>query len=675
MKNHIVFVAVFLWLVSAFAATAPAAWKFVATGDSRGDDHGVNTEILGEIANEIVAAGGVELVVVPGDLITSGGTNQFQTWRDTMAPVYNAGIEVYPIRGNHDDDNDAAWITKFGADIPDNGPSGAVNYTYYVEHNNALFIGFDNYIGSYGRIPDSWLTDLLDNNTKPHIFTFAHQPAFKVDHSDCLDDNPTERNAFVADFLEAGGRVYFCGHDHFLDILRADDGDGDPDDDFIQYLVGTAGAPLRDTEPYNGSNSPYTPINIVHSKSYGYTIVEINGNTVTMTYMKRISANNYQSFHVMSYSVGYDIDFNGQTTIELEKHEACQIQVDVYSTIDQTLNWTITGQSGYSWITNLTPSAGTSTGQDDKTTVTIDIDAAGLAPGDYTCELLLEADNGDTNIIPVALTVYDRADIEEFACLAQYWMDDCGDVDECFAFDWYVDGTIDTLDLQQLALSWLGECIHISHWKFDEQTGTFAEDSIGYHDGTLTSFPTDNSQWVEGKVGNALSFDGIDDYVDVGNDSSLDMTNGFTVSAWVKTDGFGPTQIILAKDHPGQRAYVLYFHYSNTAVNFQVFDTDITYTVLVGNSSLSADQWYHVVGTYEYVSDESSVLKVYVNGVLDNSTSTAVGPVQSTSSNVNIGRRSYPGHESPFDGSIDEVRIYDEALSQDEILWLYTNNQ
>lgn len=155
MKNHIVFVAVFLWLVSAFAATAPAAWKFVATGDSRGDDHGVNTEILGEIANEIVAAGGVELVVVPGDLITSGGTNQFQTWRDTMAPVYNAGIEVYPIRGNHDDDNDAAWITKFGADIPDNGPSGAVNYTYYVEHNNALFIGFDNYIGSYGRIPVS----------------------------------------------------------------------------------------------------------------------------------------------------------------------------------------------------------------------------------------------------------------------------------------------------------------------------------------------------------------------------------------------------------------------------------------------------------------------------------------------------------------------------------------
>jgi hypothetical protein len=68
-------------------------------------------------------------------------------------------------------------------------------------------------------------------------------------------------------------------------------------------------------------------------------------------------------------------------------------------------------------------------------------------------------------------------------------------------------------------------------------------------------------------------------------------------------------------------------------------------------------------------------MKVYVNGVLDNSTSTAVGPIQSTSSNVNIGRRSYPGAESPFNGLIDEVRIYNKALSQDEILWLYTNNQ
>ena len=98
--------ALFILLVSAFAATAPAAaWKFAVICDSRGDDrpedeNRVNVLILGEIANAIAAEVGVELVIVPGDIIDSGGTSQFQTWRNTMAPVYNAGIEVYPVRGN-----------------------------------------------------------------------------------------------------------------------------------------------------------------------------------------------------------------------------------------------------------------------------------------------------------------------------------------------------------------------------------------------------------------------------------------------------------------------------------------------------------------------------------------------------------------------------------------------
>ncbi len=661
VKSHIVFVAVFLLLVSAFAAGASAAaWKFAVICDSRGDDNEVNTAILGEIANAIVAEGGVELVIFPGDLITNGGVSQFQTWRDTMAPVYNAGIAVYPVRGNHDDDNDLAWINKFGADIPDNGPSGAVNYTYYVEHNNALFIGFDHYIGSYGRIPDSWLTDLLDNNTRPHIFTFGHQPAFKVDHSDCLDDDPSERNAFVADFLGAGGRVYFCGHDHFLDILRADDGDGDPDDDFIQYLVGTAGAPLRNTEPYNGSNSPYTPINIEHDKSYGYTIVEIDGNTVTMFYMRRTSADIYPLFHVMSYNVGSDIGFSGQTTIELEKHEAGQIQVDVYSQIDQTLNWTITGQGGCSWITNLAPSAGASTGPDDKTTVTIDIDVAGLAPGDYTCELLLEADNGDITIIPVALTVYDRVDLEEGALLAQYWMADCGDVDDCIAADWCVDGTIDTLDLRQLALSWLGEeAIHIhvpiSYWQFDEQSGSSAADSVGENHGTLTNFPIDDSQWVDGKVDGALNFDGLDDYVEIAGYKGVMGSTPRTCAAWVKTSttdvvvimGWGPVG-------PGARWIIALDSLGHLR-------TEVGGGAIVGSTKITDGVWHHlaVVSDGGYVAD----IALYVDGNPESPNSVTDKAIN-TQPGADVIISSFG---TPFEGLIDDVRIYDLALNSQEI--------
>ena len=56
------------------------------------------------------------------------------------------------------------------------------------------------------------------------------------------------------------------------------------------------------------------------------------------------------------------------------------------------------------------------------------------------------------------IQVFNQVDLKEFVLLAQYWkMNDCGDSNDCAAADWYVDSKIDILDLQQLALSWLGE--------------------------------------------------------------------------------------------------------------------------------------------------------------------------------------------------------------------------
>ncbi len=298
MKRQIFLLTVFLLSFNAFAAP----WKFAVFCDSRGSTNGVNDLILGEIADAVVAEG-VDLVIVPGDMVNSGGSSQYQQWRSTMAPVYNAGIPVYPVRGNHETfSGTSGWVENFGADIPDNGPIGAVNYTYSVEHKNALFIGIDHYIGNYGKIPDDWMSTLLAANTKLHIFVYAHEPAFKVYHADCLDAAASERDDFVERTLEAGGKVYFCGHDHLLDILRADDGDGDTTDDFIQYLIGTAGAPLYNAGSYDGYNGSYTPVNVEYEKAYGYTIVEIDSSDVTLTWYKRAGTGSFSSFHAMSYT-------------------------------------------------------------------------------------------------------------------------------------------------------------------------------------------------------------------------------------------------------------------------------------------------------------------------------------------------------------------------------------
>jgi hypothetical protein len=96
----------------------------------------------------------------------------------------------------------------------------------------------------------------------------------------------------------------------------------------------------------------------------------------------------------------------------------------------------------------------------------------------------------------------------------------------CDGSDW-----IDMSNLGTLADGLVG------HWKLDESGNiSTAADSAGSNDGTLTGFPADPSaNWVAGKVGNALDFDGTDDWVNAGNDASLELGTGDqTIALWVK---------------------------------------------------------------------------------------------------------------------------------------------
>ncbi len=267
-------------------AGGDGAWKFIITGDSRsgGESNGVNVAILGEIAAEIVSHN-AEFVLLPGDLV-SGYVGQdaleieLLTWRDTMQPVYEAGIGVYPVRGNHDLGKPAgrsAWGNVFSGEysLPQNGPAGEVGLTYSVSHKNVFVLGLDQYV-NWLRVNQSWVGGQLAANEKPHVFAFGHVPAFKVHHTSCLDNYAAERDAFWGSLKDAGCRVYACGHDHFYDHAVVDDGDGDGDNDIHQYVVGTAGAPLRDwSPPYDGSNSGMRVEQRLNRKRYGYLLVEV----------------------------------------------------------------------------------------------------------------------------------------------------------------------------------------------------------------------------------------------------------------------------------------------------------------------------------------------------------------------------------------------------------------
>jgi hypothetical protein len=128
----------------------------------------------------------------------------------------------------------------------------------------------------------------LQVNTKPHVFVFGHEPAFQVLHPDCLDDHPAQRDAFWRSLKAAGARTYFCGHDHFYNHARVDDGDGDPNNDVHQLVAATAGAPRYPwTPPYPGDNGSFNVSLVYHAEHYGYIVVEVNDLDVTLTWMER----------------------------------------------------------------------------------------------------------------------------------------------------------------------------------------------------------------------------------------------------------------------------------------------------------------------------------------------------------------------------------------------------
>lgn len=294
-------------------AVPSAAWRFAVLGDT----HVPAGTLLGEMVSAMVADG-VDLVLFPGDLTESGaGINatqlqaQLNVWKGLVAPLTQAGIGIYPVRGNHEADvanGTGSWTGAFAGAVPANGPSGETGLTYAFLHRNALFVGLDPYV-SLHRINQPWLVQQLATaGTRPHIFVFGHEPAFKVFHSDGLDDHPAERDAFWASLAAAGARAYFCGHDHFFDAARIDDGDGQTGNDIHQIVTGTGGGDLFENHAYNGANGGYTPIGLAHLMVNGYLLVEVSGATdrdldVALTFKQRTtSGSGYTPAYTLRYA-------------------------------------------------------------------------------------------------------------------------------------------------------------------------------------------------------------------------------------------------------------------------------------------------------------------------------------------------------------------------------------
>ncbi len=210
-------------------------------------------------------------------------------------------------------------------------------------------------------------------------------------------------------------------------------------------------------------------------------------------------------------------------------------------------------------------------------------------------------------------------------------------------------------------------------WDFNEGSGTTAKDmSSNGNDGTLgngtcTAGTGSCPQWTDdtpnNALGNSLDFDGGNDYVDCGNDESLNITDAITVEAWVKPKSVSAYQEIATKYGGNYKGWILRNSIGGTLKFFITTPNVVPFAYFT--NGLSVGQWYHVVGTW----DGSNVIKVYINGVKGTDGSASV--LSSTTNPLNIGRYSHSGGGSYFNGLIDGVRIYEEALNLTQIQKLY----
>jgi hypothetical protein len=196
----------------------------------------------------------------------------------------------------------------------------------------------------------------------------------------------------------------------------------------------------------------------------------------------------------------------------------------------------------------------------------------------------------------------------------------------------------------------------VAAWSFDEGLGTVARDGTANHnDGTLS-----NATWnAAGRYGGAVSFNGTNASVVVPDSASLDITSAFTIEAWVRpAAAFGGTfRTVVLKERPGGLAYSLY---GSTWSNRPSLEVSLPASVdVVGTAALAPGVWTHLAGTFN-----GTTLRLFVNGA-QVATRQASGAAVTSTGALRIGGNSVWGEW--FSGLIDEVRIYDRALSATEL--------
>lgn len=303
--------------LSFLAHSGQAPLRFIVTGDDRwdthggraGDENGVNVAGMKRLAAAIVAEK-PSLLLFNGDTIGGGDdaqeASQYKTFLGAMQPIYDAGIKVLAVRGNHEmhaAHADDLWRTAFSGPYanPGNGPKGEEDLTYSYRVGDVLFLGLDQFSAAQEPVVNqAWVDKTLAASSATHVFAFFHKMAFKGGHHvDGMNTQPAARDAFLKSLGAHGGTVIFAGHDHLYDHLAATK-DGVT---IHQVIVGTAGAPFYHGTSTEAADGGWTLNHMGHIEGkLGYCVVEVDGKKVNVVFKEETSPGVFEKADSFSYS-------------------------------------------------------------------------------------------------------------------------------------------------------------------------------------------------------------------------------------------------------------------------------------------------------------------------------------------------------------------------------------
>ncbi len=200
----------------------------------------------------------------------------------------------------------------------------------------------------------------------------------------------------------------------------------------------------------------------------------------------------------------------------------------------------------------------------------------------------------------------------------------------------------------------------VAAYAFDENSGTTARDASGQaNTGTVYG-----ATWTRGKFGSALSFNGTNAWVTMPDTAALDLTTGITLEAWVypialsggSTNGW---RTVILKEAGSTAAYDLYANQETNAPSSYLSISGADYGI-VGPSPLPLNTWTHLAATYD-----GARQRLFINGT-QSAERAQTGAVLVSSGVLRVGGNSIWGEY--FQGVIDNVRIYNRALTQTELL-------